>query len=91
MTASSAKKPADAVLQVGALEAKTHLSKLLREARAGRRIGITRRGKPVAQLGPVEQDKKPKSAKTLRGDMKGKIWISDDFCDELEELKEFFT
>jgi len=79
------------VLQVGALEAKTHLSKLLRHARAGRRIVITQRGKPVAQLGPVAEENKPKSVKTLRGDMKGKIWRSDDFCDELDELKEFFT
>ena len=83
----SRKKPADSVLQVGALEAKTHLSKLLRQARAGRRIVITRRGKPVAQLGPVE----PPPKKGCWGDMKGKIWMSDDFCDELEELKEFFT
>ena len=77
------------VQQIGALEAKTHLARLLREARAGRSFVITQRGHPVAQLGPVDNGKK--AVKCLRGDMKGKIWMSDDFCDELEELKEFFT
>ena len=74
---------------VGSFEAKTHLAKLLRQARAGKRIVITQRGKPVAELGPVSTVSQ--SAKSLRGDMKGKIWMADDFCDELEELKEFFT
>ncbi len=76
-------------LLVGSFEAKTHLSKLLRQARSGKRIVITQRGKPVAELGPVSAVAQP--AKSLRGDMEGKIWMADDFCDELEGLKEFFT
>ncbi len=74
---------------VGAYEVKTHLSKFLRQARAGNRIIITQRGQPIAELGPTDVIKS--KAGSLRGDMKGKIWISDDFCDELEELKEYFT
>ncbi|GAB4182510.1 MAG: hypothetical protein Fur0032_23540 [Terrimicrobiaceae bacterium] len=85
----TAPRESSEVQLVGALEAKTHLAKLLRRARAGQRIVITQRGKPIAQLGPVEDFPRPK--KILRGDMKGKTWISDDFCDELEELKVFFT
>lgn len=40
--------------EVGAFEAKTHLPKLLNRVAQGERITITRRGKPVALLVPVE-------------------------------------
>jgi prevent-host-death family protein len=39
--------------QVGAFEAKTHLSELLVAVEAGEEITITRRGKAVARLVPV--------------------------------------
>ncbi|WP_068306486.1 type II toxin-antitoxin system Phd/YefM family antitoxin [Pararhodobacter sp. CCB-MM2] len=39
--------------EVGAFEAKTHLSELLAAVEAGETITITRRGKPVAQLSPL--------------------------------------
>lgn len=39
--------------EVGAFEAKTHLSELLAAVEAGETITITRRGKPVAELRPV--------------------------------------
>lgn len=39
--------------EVGAFEAKTHLSELLAAVEAGETITITRRGKPVALLQPV--------------------------------------
>ena len=71
---------------VGAFEAKTHLSRLLREAARGKRILITQRGKPVAALGPPHREKK----RPFRGDMKGKIRVSDDFCESLPELEEYF-
>lgn len=38
---------------VGAFEAKTHLSELLERAERGEEITITRRGVPVARLGPL--------------------------------------
>ena len=40
--------------QIGAFEAKTHLSQLLDRVAQGERIAITRRGRPVAQLVPYE-------------------------------------
>ena len=40
--------------EVGAFEAKTHLSQLLDDVAAGGEILITRRGAPVARLVPVE-------------------------------------
>jgi len=39
--------------QIGAYEAKTHLSELLDRVEGGERIVITRHGKPVAQLAPL--------------------------------------
>ncbi|MDW7711468.1 MAG: type II toxin-antitoxin system prevent-host-death family antitoxin [Deferrisomatales bacterium] len=41
-------------IQVGAFEAKTHLSRLLAAVERGDRVTITRRGKPVAVLVPPE-------------------------------------
>jgi prevent-host-death family protein len=40
--------------QVGVYDAKTHLPRLLEEVEAGETITITRHGKPVAKLVPVE-------------------------------------
>ena len=39
--------------EIGAFEAKTHLSELLAAVEAGEAFTITRRGKPVAELRPV--------------------------------------
>jgi prevent-host-death family protein len=39
---------------IGAFDAKTHFSKLLERAEAGETITITRHGKPVAKLTPVD-------------------------------------
>ena len=39
--------------EIGAFEAKTHLSELLVAVEAGEVFTITRRGKPVAELRPV--------------------------------------
>ncbi len=43
--------------EVGAFEAKTHLSELLAVVEAGETIRITRRGKPVAELRPIADDR----------------------------------
>lgn len=43
--------------EIGAFEAKTHLSELLAAVAAGESITITRRGKPVARLVPVAPDR----------------------------------
>jgi prevent-host-death family protein len=44
---------------VGSFEAKTHLPALLERVAKGERITITKHGKPVAQLVPVESTAKP--------------------------------
>lgn len=43
--------------KVGLFEAKQKLSELVERAASGERIGITRRGKLVAALGPVPNEK----------------------------------
>jgi prevent-host-death family protein len=40
--------------QIGAFEAKTRLSELLRKVERGERFTITHRGRPVAQLTPPD-------------------------------------
>lgn len=42
--------------EVGAYEAKTHLPAYLRKVEAGARFIITQRGRPVAELIPVDSD-----------------------------------
>ena len=39
-------------MEIGAYEAKTHLSRLLEEVASGKRFTITKHGVPVAELAP---------------------------------------
>ncbi len=71
--------------KIGAFQAKTELSRLLREVHSGKSFVITQRGKPVAELKPIEAP----SRKGRWGDMKGRIWMSDDFCEPIEEMREY--
>ena len=41
---------------IGAFEAKTHLSELLDLAATGQRFTITKRGRPVAMLVPLDEE-----------------------------------
>ena len=47
--------------EVGVYEAKTHLARLLEEVEAGESITITRHGKPVARLVPLEGQRRSRS------------------------------
>jgi len=58
-------------------EAKTQLSKLVDQASAGEEIVIAKAGTPKARLVPLRKpSRKP-------GVWKGRIWVSEDFDDEL--------
>ncbi len=65
-------------------EAKTQLSKLIRQVRAGEEVIIADAGIPVAKLIPIEA---PKTARVLGTDH-GKIWTAPDAFEPLtgEEL-----
>ena len=45
------------MIEVGAFEAKTHLSALLEKVKNGEEVLITKRGKAIARLIPAEQAK----------------------------------
>ena len=53
------------MIQVGALDAKTHLSSLLDRVERGEEVLITRRGVPVARLVPAEQVKRDRVATAI--------------------------
>ena len=65
--------------QVSVHEAKTHLSRLLRQATAGEEVVITRSGRPVARLVPIE------GSRPVFGVDEGRFAIPDDFDAPLDE------
>lgn len=71
---------------VGVGEAKTHLSRLLKQVEAGEEVVIQRGGVPVARIVPV-----PPRPSSWIGMDRGKFTVPDDFNDPLPELEEFFT
>ncbi len=61
--------------------AKTHLSRLVEEAAAGKELVIGKAGKPLAKLVPL----KPLKPVRKPGFLKGKIRVSGDFDKPLPE------
>ncbi|KAB2843183.1 type II toxin-antitoxin system Phd/YefM family antitoxin [bacterium] len=53
--------------EIGVYEAKTHLPKLLERVAKGETITITRHGMPVANLVPIEKEKKMTVAEAIEG------------------------
>lgn len=51
---------------VNLADAKARLSELVERAAAGESVCITRRGKPVARLVPIDEPKKPIDVEALR-------------------------
>ncbi len=68
-------------------QAKTNLSKILKEVEAGKEVTISRGKKPVAKIVPIA----PEPQKRKFGLMKGKFKILPSFFDPMteEELKEW--
>jgi prevent-host-death family protein len=62
-------------MQVNIYAAKTHLSRLIDQVNAGEEVVITRHGRAVARLVPV-QAAKPRRPGLLEGQG---YWIADDF------------
>jgi prevent-host-death family protein len=66
--------------RVNVHEAKTHFSQLLKRVAGGEEIVITRAGKPVARLVPLE-----KPARRILGRDRGLFVVPDDFNDALPD------
>jgi len=66
-------------------QAKTNLSRLIREAQKGKEVIITRGKEPVAKIVPFAKPKK-----RVPGSMKGLLWSAPDAFDPLtdEEMRE---
>jgi prevent-host-death family protein len=67
-------------------QAKTNLSRLIKEAEKGAEVIITRGKKPVARLVPISKTTK----KRIPDMLKGQIWSAPDAFDPLtdEEMRE---
>ena len=68
------------MITVNVNEAKTHLSRLLKQVESGEEVVIARNGTPVAKLASVQPRGKP-----VFGTLKGKIKIDDRFFEPLPE------
>ena len=66
-------------------EAKTHLSRLIRDCVAGEEIVICRRDEPVARLVPVEGTRPPRRL----GLHCGLIEMAPDFDEPLDDFAEY--
>ena len=66
-------------------QAKSNLSNLLDLAIKGEEIVITQDNKPIAKMSPIGSVLRP----LKRGSAKGKVHMSDDFNEPLEDFKEY--
>jgi len=73
-------------VQVNIHEAKTHLSKLIQEALAGKEVIIARGNQPVVRLDVVPEMRSQRRI----GNAKGMILsMSDDFDEPLDDFREY--
>jgi antitoxin (DNA-binding transcriptional repressor) of toxin-antitoxin stability system len=66
-------------------QAKTELSRLVKDVLSGKRVQIARNGKPVVELRLIEDEimREP-------GIMKDQIWVSEDFDDYSADIATLF-
>jgi prevent-host-death family protein len=67
-------------------EAKTHLSRIIREALAGEEIIIARGSTPLVKIVPLEPQKKKRTFGCAEGIVS---YIADDFDAPLEDFEEY--
>jgi prevent-host-death family protein len=67
-------------------DAKARLSQLIEQALAGEDVQIARAGQPLVRLVPIQQDLQPRQG----GQMRGKIWIAEDFDAPDPEIEKLF-
>ncbi len=67
-------------------EAKTQLSQLIERAANGEEIVIRRGKAPIAKLVGLAEPPR----RRIPGDLRGQIWMSDDFDEPDEEIERLF-
>jgi len=67
-------------MDVNIHEAKTHFSKLLRRVAAGEEVVISRAGKPIARIVPIDE-----RGKRTFGLDRGRFTVPDDFDTPLQD------
>lgn len=73
---------------VSLAEAKARLSELVTRAAEGETVQITRRGKPVAQLTPIQQPRKPIDIELLRSVSKMSPMQSESAGDFIRRMRD---
>ncbi|VAX19120.1 hypothetical protein MNBD_IGNAVI01-2279 [hydrothermal vent metagenome] len=73
--------------QVNIHEAKTHLSKLIKKVINGEEVIIAKGNKPIAKIVNLETH----NQKRKLGSAKGKIKISSDFDETLDDFEEYIN
>jgi prevent-host-death family protein len=72
-------------------EAKTHLSRLVDEAAAGKNFVICKAGKPMVQVTPLEPSHSAPTPKRRLGLLRGQCFVPDDFDQiGINELADLF-
>ena len=74
------------MIVVNVHEAKTHLSKLLKQAAAGEEVVVASAGRPVAKIVAYDEPLQPRTPGMLAGQIK----IADDFDELPLEFAEAF-
>lgn len=73
------------VQEIGAFEAKTRLSELLERVSRGQVYRITKRGKPIAELRPVEtRGRRPRF-----GSDRGRVIVGKDFDAPVADMRHY--
>ena len=82
-------RTADPKTTIGVAEAKAKLSELIDQVERGEEVILSRYGKAVARIVPIEPPKIDRSA--FFGSLKGKMWIADDFDAPLpDDIQRYF-
>jgi len=69
-------------------EAKARLSELVTRAAEGESVQITRRGKPVAQITPIDRPRKPIDIELLRSVTEGMPLQSESAGDFIRRMRD---
>ena len=70
---------------IGSFAAKTHFSALLEKVQQGSVFVVTKRGHPVAQLGPTDRQ----GMRPIFGSAKGRVRMASDFDAPLADMAEY--